>query len=197
MQQLSSGSCGFSGDLMNPFLSIFSFAALIAIILIIAVFRIGLGTLTVKGKMRSAQKAPWDLHEFLSLNPSKPKHNEYYKFSEESVRSHAHRFVGRFDGAILHWEDVPILDMIIENKFPVSYLPERVKKEDIFQAGLYALALADTGVSCRNSKLVIIYCLQDVAKRCLQGNKPRMCWECGEGKIFTQNFNRRTTIKID
>jgi len=180
---------------MNPFLNIFSFSVLVAIILIIAVYRIGLGTLTVKGKMRRAQKAPWDLHEFLSLNPSKPKHNEYYRFSEESVRSHAHRFVGRFDGAILHWEEVPILDMIIENKFPVSYLPERVKREDIFQAGLYALALADTGVSCRNAKLVIIYCLQDVAKRCLQGNTPRMCWECGEGKIFTQNFDQHTIMK--
>ncbi|MGY5858168.1 MAG: hypothetical protein RTU63_02265 [Candidatus Thorarchaeota archaeon] len=176
---------------MNPFLNIFSFSVLVGIILIIAIYRMGVGTLGVKGKMRSAQKAPWDLHEFLTLNPSKPKNNEYYRFSEESVRSHAHRFVGRFDGAILHCKDAPILDMIVENKFPVSYLPERAKKEDVFQAGLYALALADSGVSCRDAKLVIIYCLQDVAKRCLQGNNPRKCWDCGEGKIYTENFDQR------
>ncbi|MHA1136459.1 MAG: hypothetical protein ACTSSE_08235 [Candidatus Thorarchaeota archaeon] len=180
---------------MNPFLSIFSFSVLIALILIIAIYRIGVGTFSVRGKMRNAQKAPWDLHEFLILNPSKPKNNEYYRFSEESIRSHAHGFVGRFDGAILHWKDAPILDMIIESKFPISYLPERAIKEDIFQAGLYALALADTGVSCKDAKLVIIYCLQDVAKRCLQGNTSKMCWDCGEGKIFYQNCDLREVMK--
>ncbi|TFG99551.1 hypothetical protein E4H12_02265 [Candidatus Thorarchaeota archaeon] len=180
---------------MNTFLSLFSFTVLLAIILVIAVFRIGLGTVSVRGKMRNAQTSPWDLHEFLSLNPSKPKHNDYYRFSEESVRSHAHRFVGRFDGAILHWEEAPILDMIVENKFPVNYLPEKERREDIFQAGLYALALAETGVSCKDAKLVIIYCLQDVAKRCVNGNLPRRCSDCGEGKIFSQNFNQREIMK--
>ena len=145
--------------------------------------------------MRNAKKAPWDLQEFLSLNPSNPKRSEYYSFNEESVRSHAHRYVGRFDGAILHWEEVPVLDMIIENKFPVSFLPEKVKKEDIFQAGLYALALVDTGVSCSDAKLVIIYCLQDAAKRCLQGNSPKKCWDCGEGKIFSKKFDQREIMK--
>jgi hypothetical protein len=180
---------------MNPFLYIVSFSVLIGLILIIAVYRLGVGTLSVKGKLRNAHKAPWALHEFLTLNPSKPKNKEYYRFNEEPVRSHAHRFVGRFDGAILHWEEVPILDMIIENKFPVSYLPEHAKREDIFQAGLYALALADSGVSCRDTKLVIIYCLQDEAKRCWQGNTPKMCWECNEGRIYAQNFNQREILK--
>ena len=187
--------------LMNPFLNIFSFSTLIAIILIIAIYRLGVGTISVKGKMRNAQKAPWDLHEFLTLQPSKSRKNEYYPFNEESVRSHTHRFVGRFDGAILHWEEAPILDLIIENKFPVSYLPETAKMEDVFQAGLYALALVDSGVSCRDTKLVIIYCLQDEAKRCLQGNRPKMCWDCGEGRIYTRNFNQhqimKTLSKID
>ena len=79
------------------------FILLVGTVLVIAVFRVGLGTISVKGKMRNAKSAPWDLQEFLSLNPSSPKRNEFYRFSEESVRSHAHRFVGRFDGAILHW----------------------------------------------------------------------------------------------
>ena len=186
---------------MNSFLNLFAFAALVAIVALIAILRIGIGTLSIRGKMKHAHPAPWDLQEFLSLNPSSPKRNEFYRFSEESVRSHAHRFVGRFDGAILHWEEVPILDMIIENKFPVSYLPERAKKGDIFQASLYALALAETGVSCSDTRLVMIYCLQDVARRCLEGNSPKLCGDCGEGKIFSMKFNRseieRNLARID
>lgn len=186
---------------MIPSLGLFSFTVLLIIILVIAIFRIGFGTISVRGKMRHAQTSPWNLHEFLLLNPSKPKHNDCYRFNEESVRSHAHRFVGRFDGAILHWEEAPILDMIIESKFPVNNLPEKAGREDIFQAGLYALALADTGVSCKDAKLVIIYCLQDAAKRCVYGNSPRRCWDCGEGKIFSQNYDQqkimKTLAKID
>jgi hypothetical protein len=180
---------------MNPFLNILSFSFLVAIILVIALYQRGVGTYSLRGKMKNAQMAPWDLHDFLTLSPNKPKNNEYYRFTEESVRSHAHGFVGRFDSAILHWEDAPILDMIIENKFPVSYLPEKAKREDIFQAGLYALALRDTGVSCGGAKVVIIYCLQDVAKRCLQSNTPKMCWNCGDGKIFSQNCDLQGVLK--
>ena len=189
------GICGYLGDFMNPFLNLLSFSILVLIILVIAIFRVGIGSQSIKGKMRNAKTAPWDLHEFLNLKPSRSKPNEYYRFNEEPVRSHAHRYVGRFDGAILHWEDAPILDMIIENKFPVSYLPEKGKREDIFQAGLYALALADTGVSCRETKLVVIYCFQDVAKRCLQGNSPKMCWNCGEGKIFSKKYDQREIMR--
>jgi len=145
--------------------------------------------------MKLAKLSPWNLYEFLNLNPSRPKRNEYYRFNEEEVRSHANRFVGRFDSAILHWDDVPILDMIIENKFPVSYMPNSVKSEDIFQAGLYALALAESGVSCKDTKLVIIYCPQDVAKKCLQSNSAKMCWQCGKGRIFSQNFNKQRIIR--
>jgi hypothetical protein len=145
--------------------------------------------------MRNAKSAPWDLHEFLSLNPSNPRRNEFYRFREEPVRSHAHRYVGRFDGAILHWEEVPVLDMIVENKFPVSHLPDKAKREDIFQAGLYALALAESGVSCRDARLTIIYCLQDTAKRCLQGNAALECYDCGEGKLYSKRFDKREIMK--
>lgn len=145
--------------------------------------------------MKRAQKAPWELYEFLNLNPNRARHDEYYRFSEEQVRSHTYRFVGRFDSAILHWEGIPVLDMIIENKFPVNYLPDVVKREDIFQAGLYALALAESGVSCNYTKLVIIYCLQETAKRCMQGNSAMTCWQCSEGKIFTKNYNKQRIVK--
>ncbi len=125
---------------MDPILNLVLFIILVGIVLVTGFIRIGFRTITVKGMLRNAKTSPWDLHEFLNLKPGHPKPHEYYRFSEESVRSHAHRFVGRFDSAILHWKEVPILDMIVENKFPVNYLPEKVKKEDFFQAGLYALA---------------------------------------------------------
>ena len=161
----------------------------------IALFRAGVETVSIKGKMKNAMTAPWDLLEFLSLNPNSPKRNELYRFTEEPVRSHAYRYLGRFDGAILHWDEVPILDLIVENKFPVNYLPDRVKREDIFQAGLYALALAETGVSCRDAKLAIIYCLQDTAKKCLYEKSQRNCWNCGDGKIFSKKFDQRVVMK--
>ena len=180
---------------MSIFVNLLLFIILVGTILFIAIFRVGVGTISINGKMRTAKPAPWDLQEFLGLNPSNPKRNEFYRFSEEPVRSHAHRYIGRFDGAILHWEDVPILDLIIENKFPVSYLPDRIKKEDIFQAGLYALALAETGVSCKDAKLIIIYCLQDAANRCLHRNSKRNCGNCGDGKMFTHKFSQREIME--
>jgi len=180
---------------MDSILNLFLFIVLVGIVLVTGFVRVGFRTITVKGKLRNAKTAPWGLHEFLNLKPSRPKSNEYYRFNEESVRSHAHRFVGRLDSAILHWKEVPILDLVVENKFPVSYLPEKAKKEDFFQAGLYALALSESGVSCRDTKLVIIYCLQDVAKRCLFGDAPKKCWDCDEGTIFSQQFNQRKITK--
>ena len=180
---------------MDPILNLVLFIILVGIVLVTGIIRIGLRTITVKGKLRNAETSPWDLNEFLNLKPGRPKSNEYYRFSEESVRSHAHRFVGRFDSAILHWKEVPILDLIIENKFPVSYLPEKAKKEDFFQAGLYALALSESGVSCSDTKLVVVYCLQHVAKRCLFGNDPKKCGDCREGRIFSKQFNQREISK--
>ncbi len=180
---------------MDPILNLVLFIILVGIVLATGFIRIGFRTITVKGKLRNAETSPWDLNEFLNLKPSRPKSNEYYRFNEESVRSHAHRFVGRFDSAILHWEEAPILDLIVENKFPVSYLPEKAKKEDFFQAGLYALALSESGVSCSDTRLVVVYCLQDGAKRCLFGNAPKKCWDCGEGRIFSQQFDQRAITK--
>jgi hypothetical protein len=186
---------------MDPIINLTMFILLVGSIIVIGYIQGRFGSIGIRGKMRKAQNAPWNLYEFLHLNPSRQNVSEYYRFYEESVRSHSHRYVGRFDSAILHWEEVPILDLVIENKFPVSCLPNQARKEDLFQAGLYALALAETGVSCKESRLVTIYCLQDVAKRCLQGNAPKKCWDCGEGKIFSKVFNpkdvRKALKKLD
>jgi hypothetical protein len=145
--------------------------------------------------MRRSQIAPWSLIEFIKLHPSPRKKLEYYRFREEIVRSFAYRYIGRFDTAILHWKNVPILDVLIEYKFPVSQLPAKMKEEDQFQAGLYSLALAENGVSCSSTKLITIYCLQDNAKICSKRNSKSNCWSCGDGKIFEIRFNAETVQK--
>lgn len=170
------------------------FILLVTTILLVAVIRskTGFGILS---KINRAEKSPWKLHEFLLLNPNRKRRGEYYRFNEEIVRSHAHKYLGRFDTAILHWEESPVLDLIIERKFPIYKLPEKKREEDIFQAGLYAFALLESGVSCRDSKLAIIYCLQDVAKRCLDKKTQSKCWSCSEGKKFIKNFNKQEIEK--
>ena len=111
------------------------------------------------------------------------------------MRSLGHRYIGRFDTAILHWEEAPVLDLVIDYKFPVRYLPEKKRSEDIFQAGLYALALYESGVSCSGTRLVNIYCLQDQAKRCMESSSIKECWRCGDSKIHVKRFNPKQVIK--
>ncbi len=135
---------------------------------------------TIRMKMRRAIPSPWSLFEFLHLKPSRWKFNLYYSFSEKTVRSLGYRFIGRFDKAIFHGDESPVLDLIIEHKFPVRHLPEKRGSEDIFQAGLYALALYESGVSCSVTRLVNIYCLQDRAKKCMEGNSAIECWLWGQ-----------------
>lgn len=180
---------------MDQLLNIFAFVLLISIIALIAASKsIHLFTRTAN-IMRKAQISPWSLLEFMQVQPSRWKRFEYYRFVEEPVRSFAHRYDGRFDTAILHWEEAPILDILIEYKFPTNYMPTKMKDEDFFQLGLYTLALAESGVSCSSAKLVVVYCLQDVAKRCIQNKSKRMCWSCGEGRIFEKRFNPNTVEK--
>ena len=153
------------------------------------------GFSTTGMKMRRAVPATWGLSEFLKLKPSRWKIGQYYLFAEETVRSLGHRFIGRFDSAILHWEEAPVLDLVIEHKFPTKHLPEQSIPEDIFQAGLYALALYESGVSCSNTRLVTVYCLQDRVKRCIEGNSATACWKCGDSKIHVERFNLNNVIK--
>jgi len=178
-------------DVANLFMMI----VFIAGIILLLVLQPRTGFASTGMKMRRATNTPWSLPEFLKLKPSTWKNNQYYYFSEENVRSLGHRYVGRLDGAILHWETAPILDLVIEYKFPVKYLPKQARREDVFQSGLYALALLESGVSCTSTKLVTIYCLQDKAKRCIDKKSTRECWRCGEGKVFAARFKSKRVLK--
>ena len=174
---------------MEKLLSILAFTLLIAVVSILSLRRSSFSPGPLWPSIKNAKRAPWTLIEFLSLHPSQHNRGEHYLFSEEQVRSFAHRFIGRFDGAVLHWEEAPILDALIEHKFPVNHLPGKMKPEDLFQAGLYSLALAESGVSCKSARLVTVYCLQDTAKQCLQDRLRRNCWNCGDARVFKRKFN--------
>ena len=146
--------------------------------------------------LRRAVSAPVCLSEFLTKEQKHSRSHFYYFFSEETVRSLGHRFVGRFDEAVIHWEDIAVLDLIIEYKFPSQQLPSHKKPEDVLQAGLYALALMESGVSCSSTKLVIIYCLQDRAKKCLERKSIRDCWRCSNGRSYVAKFKPNDVLGI-
>ncbi|MHA2385682.1 MAG: hypothetical protein ACXAEE_05685, partial [Candidatus Thorarchaeota archaeon] len=55
-------------------------------------------------RIRKAQLSEWTLSEFLSLK-SRPNSSRSFLFSEQPVFSLGHRFNGRFDNAVLHWEE--------------------------------------------------------------------------------------------
>jgi hypothetical protein len=192
---------GLYGDEMDQLQNIIAFILLIGIIAFIAITKFSHNFEGTSRIIRRTIDAPWSLIEFTQLRPGKWKKGENYRFSEETVRSFAHRYNGRFDAAILHWEEAPILDVLIEYKFPVNHLPTKMKEEDYFQAGLYSLAMAESGISCSSTKLVIVYCLQDNAKRCILDKSKRNCWNCGEGKIFEKRFKpdyvRKQLKKLD
>ncbi|NWF95164.1 MAG: hypothetical protein HXY34_03395 [Candidatus Thorarchaeota archaeon] len=154
----------------------------------------------IRALIRGAVPAPWDLHTFLSRPPAHLSAGAKYLFSEQSVLSTTHHFRGRFDQAVFHREEVPVLDVMIERKFTVKHLPREMREEDAFQAGLYTLALLDTGVSCRNTRLVVIYCLQDEAERCVRQG-PAFCLKCRSARVYTKKFRRgpveRAIRKLD
>lgn len=143
--------------------------------------------------IRNAHPAEWSLTEFLRLKENQRRRKEAFLFQEQPVVSIGHRFNGRFDYAVLHWEEAPILDALIERKFPTKILPEKPRSEDMFQAGLYTLALQERGVSCTLSRLVVIYCLQQNAKRCAHTNQTD-CFSCSNGAIFTKKFDHHKVL---
>ncbi|MBY8996529.1 MAG: hypothetical protein KGD60_02265 [Candidatus Thorarchaeota archaeon] len=180
---------------MSNLAALFLMVVFISGIVLLLKLQPGTGFATIGMKMRRAISAPWSLAEFLKFKTNRRKLNQYYFFSEENVRSLGHRFVGRLDGAVLHWRKATILDLIIEYKFPVKHLPKQARKEDVFQSGLYALALLDSGASCSSTRLVTIYCLQDNAKRCLDRKSIRECWKCGDGKVFVNHFKPKSVLR--
>ncbi|MFW9801572.1 MAG: hypothetical protein ACFFFC_02925 [Candidatus Thorarchaeota archaeon] len=144
-------------------------------------------------RIRGAVSSKWTLQEFLRLR-KKPEPERSFLFSEQSVYSLGHRFNGRFDNAVLHWEEVPVLDAIIERKFPTKHIPLKPREEDFFQAGLYALALMETGVSCATTRLVLVYCSQRTAKNCI-GKNQADCVSCGDGMLYSRRFNQKRVLK--
>ncbi|MGY5862590.1 MAG: hypothetical protein RTU09_09505 [Candidatus Thorarchaeota archaeon] len=139
--------------------------------------------------------APWDLNTFLHLESEPPEPSQYYCFAEEAVMSRGHRYSGRFDQAILRFDEVPVLEAVIERKFPSRNTPKIVRTEDMFQAGLYALALMEKGASCSSTRLVVIYCTQEIASNCMRAGKSVNCFECRKGSIFQQKFNLKQVLK--
>ncbi len=139
--------------------------------------------------------APWDLNAFLHLESESPEPNQYYSFAEKAVVSMGHRYSGRFDQAILRFDGVPVLEVVIERKFPSRNIPKIVRTEDMFQAGLYALALMERGVSCSSTRLVVIYCTQKDASNCVSSGKGVNCFGCRKGRAFQQEFNMKKVLK--
>ena len=85
-------------------------------------------------------------------------------------------------------------DAIIERKFPTRHLPDKIREEDLFQAGLYALALMESGVSCSSARLVLVYCLQSSAERCI-GKNHSDCVACRKGAVFSRRFNQKRVLR--
>jgi len=95
----------------------------------------------------------------------------------------------------LRFDGVPVLEVVIERKFPSRNMPKIVKAEDMFQAGLYAMALMESGVSCSSTRLVVIYCTQEAASYCVSVGKGVNCFGCRKGRAFQQEFSPRTVLK--
>lgn len=137
--------------------------------------------------LRGSMSAPWGLFDFLTSLPWGLREDQRYLFTEQWVSSKRHSFGGRFDYAIMRYGEVRILDAVIERKFPMGRLPSKAKPEDAFQAGLYSLALMDSGVSCKSAKLIIMYCNQQNAFRCGRSTFPD-CLNCSKPRIFLKQF---------
>lgn len=150
---------------------------------------------TISDLYNNSIPAPWSLKFFLKNYSHQTMKNTQYLFTEQLVTSRRYRIKGRFDQAILHSTEKPTLDMIIENKFPVHVLPNKVHSEDMFQAGLYALALMDQRISITSTKLVIIYCLQKYALECTIKSKHQNCLKCGHSRVFVNRFAPSKVIK--
>ncbi|MFX0107682.1 MAG: hypothetical protein ACFE7R_05340 [Candidatus Hodarchaeota archaeon] len=181
-------------NLLDPLIELIILCIFISGILVLAYWHSEGVFGSVANILRHSEISPWSLHDFLHLKEAESDSQKKYIFSEETVMSIGHRFTGRFDAAVLHWEEVPILDALIERKFPINRLPKKKREEDFFQAGLYALALLETGVSCSGAWLLLIYCLQSDAKRCLDKNRVD-CIHCGSNVVHQRKFNQKRVLQ--
>jgi hypothetical protein len=180
---------------MDSLLNLIFMCVFIGGVLLLLLSSSGLVGGSVQSVLREAKQTQMVLRSFLKPDSDGSRPRAKYLFNEESVHSMAHKFVGRFDSAVLSWDEGSVLDLMIERKFPKNYLPDKAWPEDMFQAGLYSLALLEMGVSCRKTRLVIIYCRQEDAKRCLEKEGTSDCLRCKKGRAFTKRFKPREVLK--
>ncbi|MFW9919779.1 MAG: hypothetical protein ACFFED_09285 [Candidatus Thorarchaeota archaeon] len=179
---------------MDPLLSSFLFGIFLIALLLFLYLYGGDTRFANVGTLQSAERLDYDLTTYLRREGKGTKSRKRYIFSEEPLVSMTYRYNGRFDSIVVKWVEGPILDAVIERKFPRSYLPDKPVIEDIFQASLYALALKEKGLSISSTIIVTIYCLQDEAERCLRKNSIQ-CIGCSKGAIFTERFNEKKSVK--
>ncbi len=149
------------------------------------------------GTILDAKRSSWSIQDFLKHRTNRPHQGQPFSFKEGMVTSSTYRIKGRFDQAILYWDTNPILEALIERKFPRKILPDKARQEDVFQAELYALALAEMGAITRDSKIIVIYCLQKEASSCLDRNREG-CLNCRKGRRFVSSFKQnRVAKKLD
>ncbi len=155
------------------------------------------GNLRVGGiySVFNAKRASGDLTSFLQVAGKDGHRIRSQLFAEESVVSMTYRFNGRVDAAIVAWSSGPILEAIVERKFPHKHLPTKAYPEDVFQGSLYALALKEKGFSVSSTHIVTIYCIQDTAESCLKKETGLYCLKCGKGKVFISKLRERSVVK--
>lgn len=181
--------------LMDSLLNLFFMCVFFGGLLLLLLSGSGLVGGSIQSILRGAEESQIDMMTYIRRSREKKHDKGRFLFNEETVHSMAHKFVGRFDSAVLCWDEGPVLDLMIERKFPRSYLPDKAWPEDNFQAGLYALAMLEIGVSCRETRLVIIYCKQDNAKKCLERQGATDCLRCRKGKVFSKRFKPKEVLK--
>ncbi len=180
-------------EMADPLLNAAFLVTFIISVLLLGMTTRGLCSMGMLGVVRSASTADFSLSQFLHSRAETSGRRRVFAFQEEYVASLGRRIHGRVDCAYLHMEEAPVLDLLVEMKFPLEILPERAHAEDFFQASLYALALADSGVSCSHARLEVIYCTQKEAERCLGGSR-QSCVSCRKARRFHRKFDYKGTV---
>lgn len=180
-------------EMVDPLLNAAFLVTFIISILLVGTATRGLPSTGVFGVVRYATTADFSLGQFIHSRAETRGRRHEFAFQEEYVASPGRRIHGRVDCAYLHMEEVPVLDLLVEMKFPLEILPERVHSEDLFQASLYALALADSGVSCSHARLEVIYCTQKQAEHCF-GGTGQSCVTCRKARRFHRKFDYNGTV---
>ena len=143
----------------------------------------------------NAKKASGNLTSFLEPGGKDGHRIGNQLYTEENVVSMTYRFSGRLDAAIVAWNTGPILEAIVERKFPSKHLPMKAYPEDVFQGSLYALALKEKGFSVSSTRIITVYCIQDEAENCMEKRAGLYCLTCGKGRLFVSKLRERTVIK--